>query len=158
VPDGKLADVVGPLPGTPDKNNGTINAVRAGKLKLISPLEVEAAQEAKSSDVIFRGSTNGSIGMALLVFTTPDGKTAQDLMGAERAYLLQHGFSNGKDLTSGLPVLESRQNGATVYRVVYSTGKYTVRFGVAQRDAKPRELRQALDAVADNILAVLPPS
>jgi hypothetical protein len=158
VPDGKLADVVGPLPGAADENSGTINAVRAGKLKLISPLEVEAAQDAKASDVIFRGSTNGSVGMALLVFTTPNGKAAQDLMGAERAYLLQHGFSNGKDLTSGLPVLESRQGGATVYRVVYSTGKYTVRFGVAQRNAKPQELRQALDAVADNILAVLPPS
>jgi hypothetical protein len=158
VPEGKLADVVGPLPGAADSHNGTITAARAGQLKLVSPTEVSAAQEAKVTNVIFRGSTNGSVGMALLVFTTPNGESAAKLMGAERAYLLEHGFSNGKDLTSGLPVLESRQGGATVYRVVYSTGKYTVRFGVAQRDADKQELRRSLDSVADTILAVLPPS
>jgi hypothetical protein len=46
----------------------------------------------------------------------------------------------------------------TVYRVVYSTGKYTVRFGVAQLDANPDELRGELEAMADTILAVLPSS
>ncbi|HEV7647573.1 MAG TPA: hypothetical protein VGP26_05370 [Actinophytocola sp.] len=158
VPGGNLADVLGPLPGAADKNSGTITAARAGQLKLVSPAEVNAAQEAKVSDVIFRGSTNGSVGVALLVFTTPNGQSAGKLMGAERAYLLEHGFSNGKDLASSLPVLERKEGGATVYRVVYSTGKYTVRFGVAQRDANPQELRKSLEAVADNILAVLPPS
>lgn len=158
LPGGNLADVVGPLPGAADKHNGTITPARAGQLKLVAPDEVKNALDVGVSQVIFRGSTDGSVGNALLVFATPDGPSAAKLMGTERAYLLQHGFSNGKDLSSGMPVMERKEGGATVYRVVYSTGKYTVRFGVAQLDANPVELRKALVSLADTILAVLPPS
>lgn len=160
-PDGlpiNLSDVVGALPGIPDKNSGTISPARAGQLKLISPQEVDAAIEAGVRNVIFRGSTNGAIGNALLVFATPDGAKAVQLADAERAYLRANGFVDGDELRGGLQVLEVEANGATVYRVVYTTGKHMVRFGVAQRDANIDELRGELEAVADSILAVLPPS
>lgn len=153
-----LGDVIGPLPGTADKNSGTISAARAGQLKLVSPDEVKAAQDAGVVEVIFRGSTKGTIGNALLVFTTPDAGAAADLTDAERKNLRDAGFGNGKELRNGLPVLVRSTDAGTVYRVVYSTGKYTVRFGVAQLDANPDELRQELEAMADTILAVLPSS
>jgi hypothetical protein len=106
--------------------------------------------------VIFRGSTNGTFGNALLVFTTPNGAAATKLAKAETKYLRDNGFTEGEPLRDGIPVLESTGSGATVYRVVYTTGKYTVRFGVAQRDADPDALRKELETVADTILAVLP--
>lgn len=161
VPDNRpanLADVVGPLPGAADENNGTISPARAGQLKLISPQEVAAAEDAGVEEVIFRGSTSGTVGNALLVLATPDGTAAGELATAERRYLRENGFDAGKELRGGLPVLVREDDVATVYRVVYTTGKYTVRFGVAQRDANPVQLRQELEAVADTILAVLPPS
>jgi hypothetical protein len=151
-----LGDAVAPLPGVADKNSGTITAARAGKLKLIAPQEVKAANKNGVTDVIFRGSTHGSFGNALLVFTTPDGTAAGELAKAETKYLRDAGFTTGKQLRDGIPVLELTRDGATVYRVVYTTGKYTVRFGVAQRDANRAELRKELEAVADTILAVLP--
>ncbi|MGH3756565.1 hypothetical protein [Actinophytocola sp.] len=152
-----LADVVGPLPGAADKNNGTISAARAGQLKLLAPQEVDAAIQSSVSDVIFRGSTKGETGNALLVFTMPNATTAAAFTDAERQYLGDAGFTPGKELSSGLPVLE-RSEEATVYRVVYTTGKYTVRFGVAQLNANRDQLRRELETVADTILAVLPPS
>jgi len=151
-----LGDAVGPLPGVADKNSGTITATRAGRLKLIAPQEVKAANNNGVTDVIFRGSTHGTFGNALLVFTTPDGAAASKLAAAETRYLRNNGFTEGEQLSDGIPVLERTDGGATVYRVVYTTGKYTVRFGVAQRDADPAALRKELEAVADTILAVLP--
>jgi hypothetical protein len=153
-----LADVIGPLPGAADENSGTISAARAGQLKLVSREEVTAAEKAGVTEVIFRGSTKGRTGNGLLVFTTPDATAAADLTKAERTILRDAGFSNGKELRNGLPVLVRTSESSTVYRVVYSTGKYTVRFGVAQLDANPNELRQELEAIADTILAVLPSS
>jgi hypothetical protein len=153
-----LGDVVGPLPGITDANSGTITAQVAGRLKLISPQEVRAAQDHGVTQVIFRGSTKGDVGNALLVFTTPNGANASAFTETERGILRDAGFAPGKELQSGLPVLQRNEGGATVYRVVYSTGKYTVRFGVAQRDANAAQLRKELEAVADTILAVLPPS
>ncbi|MGH3878329.1 MAG: hypothetical protein ACRDSK_14965 [Actinophytocola sp.] len=153
-----LGDVVGPLPGITDENSGTITAEVAGRLKLISPQEVRAAQDHGVTQVIFRGSTKGDVGNALLVFTTPNGANAAAFTDTERGILRDAGFAPGKELQSGLPVLQRNDGGATVYRVVYSTGKYTVRFGVAQRDANAAQLRKELEAVADTILAVLPPS
>jgi hypothetical protein len=153
-----LADVIGPLPGAADKNSGTISPARAGQLKLVSRDEVAAAEEAGVTEVIFRGSTKGNTGNGLLVFTTPDPAAAAKLTKAERTILRDAGFTAGKALRNGLPVLVRTTDSATVYRVVYSTGKYTVRFGVAQLDANPDELRQELEAVADTILAVLPSS
>lgn len=151
-----LGDAVAPLPGVADKNSGTITAARAGQLKQIAPLEVKAANDNGVTDVIFRGSTHGTFGNALLVFTTPDAKSASNLAAAETKYLKDTGFTEGEQLRDGIPVLEWTGGGATVYRVVYTTGKYTVRFGVAQRDANPDDLRKELEAVADTILAVLP--
>ena len=153
-----LGDVVGPLPGITDANSGTITSQVAGKLKLISPQEVRAAQDHGVTQVIFRGSTKGDVGNALLVFTTPNGANAAAFTETERGILRDAGFAPDKELQSGLPVLQRNDGGATVYRVVYSTGKYTVRFGVAQRDANAAQLRKELEAVADTILAVLPPS
>jgi hypothetical protein len=153
-----LADAIGPLPGATDENSGTISAARAGQLKLVSREEVAAAEDIGVTDVIFRGSTKGNIGNALLVFTTPDANSAADLTKAERNLLRGAGFVNGKELRNGLPVLVRTIDGGTVYRVVYSTGKYTVRFGVAQLDANQDELRAELESVADTILAVLPSS
>lgn len=155
-PPANLGDAVAPLPGVADKNSGTITAARAGKLKLIAPQEVKAANNNGVTDVIFRGSTNGTYGNALLVFTTPDSGAAGKLATAETKYLRDAGFTDGKQLRDGIPVLEWTGGGATVYRVVYTTGKYTVRFGVAQRDANPAALRKELETVADTILAVLP--
>jgi hypothetical protein len=153
-----LADALGPLPGAADKNSGSISPARAGQLKLVAPQEVKAADDQGVTNVIFRGATNGDIGSALLVFATPNGTSALNLAKAERGYLGDSGFVPGKELRSGLPVLERRGEAGTVYRVVYTTGKYTVRFGVAQRDASPVQLRKELESVADTILAVLPPS
>jgi hypothetical protein len=158
APPPNLADALGPLPGAADKNNGTLTPQRVGTLKLVAPAEVELATDHKVKDVIFRGSTNGTVGNALLVFATPSPAEAIKFTDAERAYLQENGFEEGRPLAGGLPVLERSDEAGTVYRVVYTTGKYTVRLGVAQRDAKPADLRKELEAAADTILAVLPPS
>jgi hypothetical protein len=158
APPPNLADALGPLPGAADKNNGTLTPQRVGKLKLVAPDEVALATEYAVKNVIFRGSTNGTVGNALLVFATPSPSVAVKFTDDERAFLQGNGFEEGRPLSGGLPVLERSDEAGTVYRVIYTTGKYTVRLGVAQRDARPGDLRKELEAVADTILAVLPPS
>ncbi|HEY0452460.1 hypothetical protein [Actinophytocola sp.] len=158
APPAAVADALKPLPGAADPNSGTITAQRAGGLKLVALDEVKLATDHRVSDVIFRGSTNGNVGNALLVFTTPDAGTAGQLTDAERGFLRRSGFTDGDKLAGGPQILQRSDNGRTVYRVVYTSGRYTVRLGVAQREADPGQLRKDLEALVTTVTAVLPVS
>lgn len=155
-PPAEVANALTPLPGTPDPNSGTISAQRADALKLVHPDEVTLAAEHGVTDVIFRGSTNGSVGHALLVLATPYEAAATELTDAEQDFLRDSGFAAGEELSNGLPVLERSDDTGTVYRVVYTSGRYTVRLGVAQRDGNPAALREQLETAATAVAEVLP--
>ncbi|HWM05928.1 MAG TPA: SHOCT domain-containing protein [Actinophytocola sp.] len=152
----EVAAALKAMPGTADPNSGTISAQQAGGLKLVHPDEVKLATSNGVSDVIFRGSTNGSVGHALLVLTTPDEKAADKLTTAEQTFLRDNDFTEGEQLATGQPVLERTDQTGTVYRVIYTSGRYTVRLGVAQRGADPADLRAQLEAAAKAVARVLP--
>lgn len=153
-----LADRLPPLPGVIDDRSGVHEIDAALKRDLIGRDDAAVLKKHHARDLWWHGSIRRGTSYVLLV---AENDTADDARAIAKALQAAAREQTPKIDSIGdpkLPTFAKYGKKSGLYRVIYPSGRYTVRISVVQAppDDK-RSMRARLAVVADDVSAVLPP-
>ncbi|TCP57181.1 hypothetical protein EV191_1011134 [Tamaricihabitans halophyticus] len=136
-PANELDSLMPALPGVANENNSSVTVEKGRQLGLYTKEEATILEENNVSGVTYRGSANEGIGYAILVAENEDDAGAKQTTQALHDELVRTGFEPGPEVPRepDLRVLKRLSEQSNTYRVVYQSGDYTVRMGLAQMPA-----------------------
>ncbi|WP_298181315.1 hypothetical protein [Saccharomonospora sp.] len=149
-----LADRLPSLPGEQSPNNSTMSVERGMEIGLYPAKTAEFFTEHGVTEVIVRGSLDGSTGYQLLVLRTEEPAQAQ----AVAEYLYQVTLSEKQSQSEGPLYMASGPFGEKqVSGAWYASGEYTVAMVITEpADGDNAELTDRLQHMVDSLQEVLP--
>lgn len=154
APTPALASQLPALPGMPDKNNSTVSIAKGVELGLYPTQAADAFTRNGATEVIYRGSTEGSYAYFVLVVATKAPENARALVDFLGETALSSGYSKGQGGPAAVTGLngDRRMNGTW-----YASGSTMVNLWVSQpskADKKP--LTERFDQTLASLQKVLP--